>query len=433
MLISTLTVASLSTSIASMTLATTSDAPHIITHSMPAATGFAPSAGERAFSVSGVWCNVGGATAVWNPSTPNHPVTATNLYRVEGGVLEHLGASWAHHHICALERAQCMTCTPSGTGCTSQLGVGCSTTSSASFLGQQASLAPRSQVNAATGVPTFPFSAPAASGSLARRCRVPVSEFDPAQHAGAAFAFETVTLHPSNGVANDLCVTRPITAASLNGNPIFSGPGLDGTTAVEWWKSLQPDVDLVTVDTPDDGRVLVAATVLPLGDGLWRYVYAIENLDSHEAIRGIAVPLDGATSTFVTQRFPLAHSGEVTSNDPWTVSVDTSVRWSGQSVARNPNANAVRWGTTYTVTFIADRPPADRAITLTRFLSDTTFTVALAAPTGPDLNDDGSVNAADLAILLGGWGRCGGCAGDFDADGVIDATDLSILLGAWDD
>jgi hypothetical protein len=47
----------------------------------------------------------------------------------------------------------------------------------------------------------------------------------------------------------------------------------------------------------------------------------------------------------------------------------------------------------------------------------------------PDLNCDGSVDAQDLAILLGAWGSSG--PGDLDADGIVNAADLAILLGAW--
>jgi hypothetical protein len=45
-----------------------------------------------------------------------------------------------------------------------------------------------------------------------------------------------------------------------------------------------------------------------------------------------------------------------------------------------------------------------------------------------DLNGDGSVNATDLAILLGGWGTADG---DVNGDGTTDASDLAELLGAW--
>src|SRR5262249_49558668 len=53
-----------------------------------------------------------------------------------------------------------------------------------------------------------------------------------------------------------------------------------------------------------------------------------------------------------------------------------------------------------------------------------------------DLDLDGHVTAADLAILLGAWGAsissptCD-ARSDIDHDGDVDATDLGILLGDW--
>lgn len=52
-----------------------------------------------------------------------------------------------------------------------------------------------------------------------------------------------------------------------------------------------------------------------------------------------------------------------------------------------------------------------------------------AAFFSPDLNSDGTVDALDLAILLGAWGQAG--IGDLDDSGAVDAVDLSVLLGAW--
>ncbi len=50
-----------------------------------------------------------------------------------------------------------------------------------------------------------------------------------------------------------------------------------------------------------------------------------------------------------------------------------------------------------------------------------------------DLNGDGTVDAADLGIVLGAWGpsQPTGPDTDFNDDGVIDGADLSIVLGAW--
>jgi hypothetical protein len=49
-----------------------------------------------------------------------------------------------------------------------------------------------------------------------------------------------------------------------------------------------------------------------------------------------------------------------------------------------------------------------------------------------DLNDDGKVDAADLAVMLGFWGPVGTFpAADIDGSGTVDAGDLAILLGGW--
>ena len=56
---------------------------------------------------------------------------------------------------------------------------------------------------------------------------------------------------------------------------------------------------------------------------------------------------------------------------------------------------------------------------------------ALITGNPADLDGDGIVGAADLAILLGSWGSCEGCPADLNGDGVVGAADLAILLGSW--
>ena len=51
--------------------------------------------------------------------------------------------------------------------------------------------------------------------------------------------------------------------------------------------------------------------------------------------------------------------------------------------------------------------------------------------TPADINGDGSVDSADLGILLSSWGACAGCAADVNGDGSVDSTDLGALLAAW--
>jgi hypothetical protein len=53
--------------------------------------------------------------------------------------------------------------------------------------------------------------------------------------------------------------------------------------------------------------------------------------------------------------------------------------------------------------------------------------------TGPacpaDIDGDGTVAAADLALLLGNWRGAG--FGDLDGNGAVDAADLAAVLGGW--
>jgi hypothetical protein len=61
----------------------------------------------------------------------------------------------------------------------------------------------------------------------------------------------------------------------------------------------------------------------------------------------------------------------------------------------------------------------------------TTWAAALGQPEPclGDLDGDGVVSAADLAVLLSQWGGAG--SADLNADRVVDGVDLTILLGAW--
>ena len=60
-------------------------------------------------------------------------------------------------------------------------------------------------------------------------------------------------------------------------------------------------------------------------------------------------------------------------------------------------------------------------------------TIGVGGNCPADLTGSGTVDGADLAILLGVWGACGAtCQGaDFTGDGVVDGADLATLLGAW--
>lgn len=68
-------------------------------------------------------------------------------------------------------------------------------------------------------------------------------------------------------------------------------------------------------------------------------------------------------------------------------------------------------------------------ITFAANLANTTMNGQWTPINPYDLDGDGVVNAADLAILLTNWG--GAKLGDLNGDGIINAADLSLLLSNW--
>ena len=57
--------------------------------------------------------------------------------------------------------------------------------------------------------------------------------------------------------------------------------------------------------------------------------------------------------------------------------------------------------------------------------------LTIAGGCDADLNNDGNIGPADLALLLGAFGPNPGNPADFDGDGVVDKIDLLFLIGNW--
>ncbi|MEE2972284.1 MAG: hypothetical protein VX672_04090 [Planctomycetota bacterium] len=53
------------------------------------------------------------------------------------------------------------------------------------------------------------------------------------------------------------------------------------------------------------------------------------------------------------------------------------------------------------------------------------------SPCAGDVNGDRRVDSADLGLLLGRWGVCGGCPEDLNGDGIVNAADLGLVLAAF--
>ncbi|MDY7109162.1 MAG: C1 family peptidase [Planctomycetota bacterium] len=83
------------------------------------------------------------------------------------------------------------------------------------------------------------------------------------------------------------------------------------------------------------------------------------------------------------------------------------------------------------VRFTADDSPNDSLVEA--LIDDFAVTVLECEGGGipEDINGDGTVNTADLLLLLAAWGPCPDCPEDINGDGTVNTEDLLLLLAAW--
>lgn len=400
--------------------------------------------GIAAYAVGTTSCNIGTELLSWIDSGANdtlHPVIAQNMFRYKDGRFEQIGMSWLKHGWCAIDGNLCGTC-QTGTNC-DYLGIGCSDPYGAGLNGAQGDLGPRSQVNAATGIFPFPFTASTPNATIGRRLQVDRNDLDPAQNGGAQYFVEGHYVHPedaADGNDDNNASYRRINVGSYSNNfqtwlLSLTGPTTQQKPAIFAWKDIDPGVSIVSVDVPNDGRFYVAGRATENADGTWHYEYAVQNLNSDRCAAAFRVPMSGAAFANAGFHDVFYHSGEPYSGDDWAAAVaGGKLEWRTDTSNLNPNANAIRFGTLYNFRFDSPAAPADGLVELGMFkISATnTFTATMPVPGVPpipgDLNGDFRVNGVDLATLLVNWGTP---ASDIDGDGTTGGADLSILLSNW--
>lgn len=397
-----------------------------------------------AYSIGTTSCNVGDVPLDWVDDNNQHPVIAQNLYRLKGGRFEQIGMSWVKHGFCAEHHTGlCGTCQAPLGGCESQLEVGCNDPYDALVNGLQFYLGPRSGVNAATGAFPYPFSAPPSNGTIGRRLQVENGDLDPAANVGATYFAEGFYIHPddaADGNDNNNASYRGSLVGPVSGGGFtlsMTGATVTQKPAIHAWKDADPEVTIVELDVPGDGRFTVGYRVTDNGDGTWHYEYAVMNFNSDRAASTFSIGRGaGATISAIGFKDINHHSGEPYSTEDWESTLaSSSVNWSTQSHAANPNANALRWGTLYNFRFDAASPPVAMTATLGLFTPGSPDSITFEA-LGPaavcasvaDLDCSGAVDGADLGLLLGAWGTSGA---DLNGDELTDGADLGVMLGAW--
>lgn len=399
-----------------------------------------------AFSVGTYSCNVGNQQLKWEGSTNKHPVIGQNVFRLKDGRFEHIGQAWLKHGFTALQNEICTCdCTSSGTG--SRLGVGCSDPYDAGLNGSQSGMGPKFEVNAHTGVFSYPYTDQGDTGNaIYKRIQIAIPDIDPAQNPGALYFVEGQYVAPDDsdaGNQNNNASYRRVTFSFSVGQNRWVMNLANSTQREQCgsraWKDVDASVTEVDVQIEDEGLLICCAKVTDNGDGTWHYEYAVHNLNSDRSVGSVSVPAaDSVAVTNIGFHDVPYHSGEPFDGTDWTGVRSTgagAVTWETTPYNVNVNANAIRWGTLYNFRFDADQPPEDVTVTLGLFKPGTpdSVEVTLPGPSTPgivgDLNGDCVVDLNDLSLLLVNFGWTGaGLPGDLDGDDDVDLSDLSTLL-----
>ncbi|MDX2130543.1 MAG: dockerin type I repeat-containing protein [Planctomycetota bacterium] len=434
--------------------------PDVIVGELNGISNYTASGGIHAYSVGTTSCNIGNQPLLWIAGNNQHPVIGQSMHRfriVNGaGQFEQIGASHLKHGFTALQENACFSdcqAHPNGT----RLGVRCSDPYGAGLNGIQSGLGPRDEVNAATGAYPYPFTSRSYSGSIARRLQVLAADLDPAQgNSNALYFVSGHYITPDDAAAgnggNNASYRRAFRSSgtsnwtfSLNSsNPQYATRRQ--LSPIYAWQECEPGVTVREEAVPTEPGlrtvVQLGSKVTPIANNMYHYEYALHNLNSHDSVRGFVVnfPTTGNPGCIEVEnvgfRDIFYHSGEPWQGTDWAaLKTATGHQWTTDTFAANPNANALRWGTTYTFRFDSPRPPVAGTVTLQLYRSGGTMTIPVQVPSScecpdPDFNGDGNVDQDDIACLeqvVGGNSACSSADADLNNDGNVDQDDIAYL------
>ena len=361
--------------------------PDVVVGDLSGLAQFGSSGTQVGLAVGTDSCNFGTVNLNWfaNPNN-DHPVIPQNLYRMSGGAdntqtFEQVGQSSVKHAFTALTNNLC------GLGCNgvggSQLGSGCSDPYGAS-LNSGPNLGSKAWISPFTGffprndsaTPNNSHGAHTHNGT-SHRILVEQADLNTTLNAGATYFAEAQYVTPHEYA---WCQANP-TQCNMFNNVSYRRYNVSGTTSFTFptggFSTVREKVALeawtgATVvpfrPSTTDGMGYVGYKVTNPSPGVWHYEYAIYNMNLDRAIQSFGIPYGtGVTLSNVGFHAPPQHPGSAAdgtdgnqgfSNTPWSQTDSVGyVFWGTQDFSVAPNANAIRWASTYNIRFDSNRPP----------------------------------------------------------------------------
>lgn len=359
-------------------------------------------------------CNFGTVPLNWfaNPNN-DHPVIPQNLYRLSanGDRFEQIGHSQVKHAFTALQNNVCnLGCNATAS---TTLGSGCSDPYGAS-LNAGPNLGSKAWINPFTGF--YPRNDSATPNNShtghthlgpTHRIVTEVADLNTTLNPGATYYTEAQYVTPHEYAH---CQANP-TQCNMYNNVSYRRYNVTGTTCPSGTSNcytfsqagstvrMKPALDAWTgASTVEirpapgvDGVAFVAYKVTNPSAGVWHYEYAVYNQNLDRAIQSFSVPIgNGVTLSNIGFRMPPQHPGSANdgtfnslgfSAATWApTQTATSIMWNSETLAQNPNANAIRWSTMYNFRFDSNRPPTTADATVGFFKTGSPITVQIQAP-----------------------------------------------------
>ncbi len=325
-----------------------------------------------------------------------HPYLIWNLYRLNAdGSIEQVGRSGVKHAWLTTNGG----CADSSDHDSHILGRSCSDTYGTGNNDTSSDLGPRSEIVPATGIwgrcgsiydPNCTGSNSGGNnGSYDQRLIVRESQISSAANPGATYLFESWyiardDINPYNSMAT---VTG---APSWSGSTWAPGGGSNyklGPAIDRWVDPANPGTNAKSSElVAPEGRAKVAVKVTNIGNGQWRYDYAVMNVDFARAVTSGTAPNVRVTSNKGFDRFsvPLPAGAQITALPGKVGEIDPSMNWRVQTTGGRvdwstdttiPGFNAptfstsavpksLDWGVMYAFTLTTNRPPVAGSATL---------------------------------------------------------------------
>ena len=306
-----------------------------------------------------------------------HPFLIWNMYRFNAdGSVDQIGRSGVKHAFLTINAGCLDSCNNFDS-----LGRGCGDTYGSGNNDSPSDMGPRSEIVPATGiwgrcgsiwdVNCTGTQHSNGNTSWTQRLQVHESQIDPIANPGATYMMESwYVARDDTNIYNSM--------ATITGTPHFASSqwSLTGQTgfklgpAIDRWVSpTAPAPNTLNSEIPaSEGHAKVAVKVVDLGNGTWRYIYAVENLDFARAV--IEPPATGpdprvvSNKGFDTFTVPIPaganvsattfHNGTLDGSGAWTASVGAnSVTWSA-----DVSAPTLDWGSMFTFSLTVNARPA---------------------------------------------------------------------------